>query len=133
MAQAPLPEIDDENRHFWTGGAQGELQFLHCVHCDYYIHPPAPVCPKCLTRSVEPKAVSGDATVVSFTVNHQPWMPGLEVPYAIVIVELAEQKGLRLTSNVVNCAIDDVRIGMQVHVVFHQVEDVFLPLFEPVK
>ncbi len=53
----------------------------------------------------------------TFTVNHQPWMPGPEPPYVVAIVELPEQDGLRLTTNIVNCAPDDVRIGMPVQVV----------------
>jgi hypothetical protein len=46
-------------------------------------------------------------------------------------VELAEQRGLRLTTNIVNCQLDEVRIGMPVRVVFEQHDDVWLPLFEP--
>ena len=49
----------------------------------------------------------------------------------VAIVELPEQEGLRLTTNLVNCALEDVRIGMPVRVLFEQWEDVWLPLFEP--
>jgi uncharacterized OB-fold protein len=42
-----------------------------------------------------------------------------------------EQPGLRLTTNIVNCAIEEVRIGMRVRVLFEPYEDVWLPLFEP--
>jgi uncharacterized OB-fold protein len=76
--------------------------------------------------------VSGDAVVHTFTVNHQPWQPGVQVPYVVAIVELPEQDGLRLTTNIVGCAPEEVRIGMPVHVTFEQVDDVFLPLFRPV-
>ena len=131
MTSLPLPEITDENRHFWQGGAEGRLQFLHCPECDYYLHPPGPVCPFCHSRELQVKPVSGRATVLSFTLNYQPWLPGLEVPYAIAIVEIEEQKGVRLTTNIVNCEIDDVIIGMPVKVLFEQREDVYLPVFEP--
>ena len=51
----------------------------------------------------------------------------------IAIVELPEQAGLRLTTNLVGVAPDDVRIDMDVRVVFEQHDgDVYLPLFEPV-
>ena len=53
------------------------------------------------------------------------------VPYIIGIVELPEQTGLRLTTNIVNCAIDDVQIGMALRVTFEQQGEFFLPLFEP--
>ena len=127
-----LPRVDDNNRHFWTGGEQGELRFLRCQQCGYWIHPPAPICPQCYSKDVAPEAVSGDAVVHTFTVNHQLWIPGFDPPYVVAIVELPEQEGLRLTTNIVGCEPDEVTIGMPVHVVFEQHEDVWLPLFQPV-
>ena len=41
--------------------------------------------------------------------------------------------GVRLTSNIVGCAPEAVRIGLPVRVVFEPVEDVWLPLFEPLE
>ena len=134
MAEKPfrvLPRVTDLNRHFWTGGAQGKLLFLRCRPCGAYVHPPAPVCPACLSRDVAPAAVSGRATVATFTLNHQPWGPAPDHPYAIAIVEIEEQPGLRLTTNVVNCPAESVRIGMPVRVVFEPYDDVWIPLFEP--
>src|SRR3989449_8457980 len=59
-------------------------------------------------------------------------MPGMEVPYAIGLVELIEQADLRLTTNIVGCAPDAVTIGMPVRVTFRDVSDeIALPLFEP--
>jgi hypothetical protein len=75
--------------------------------------------------------VSGRGTVHSFTINYQPW-DGSPDPWAIILVEFPEQEGLRLTSNMVNCALDDVRIGMHVQVWFEQHDEIFFPLFEPV-
>jgi uncharacterized OB-fold protein len=65
-------------------------------------------------------------------VNHQPWYPGLDPPSVIAIVELPEQEGLRLTTNVVGCPPGEVHIGMQVRVTFERYEDVWLPFFAPV-
>jgi uncharacterized OB-fold protein len=77
---------------------------------------------------LSPAAVSGGGIVYSFTVNYQHWVPDT-YPYVIAIVELDEQPGLRLTSNIVGCALDDVQVGMRVEVTFEPVEDVWLPLF----
>ena len=134
MSDAPfrlLPAVGPENEHFWRGGAEGELRFLRCDACEIYVHPPAPLCPDCLGRDLAPHAVSGRAVVHTFTVNHQPWIPGFDPPYVVAIVALPEQEGLRLTTNIVNCEIDEVEIGMPVRVVFEEHEGVFLPLFEP--
>src|SRR5271166_2481549 len=73
MAESPmrlLPAVTLENQHFWTGGAQGELRFLCCALCKHLIHPPAPVCPECLSRKLEVATVSGRGTVHTYTVNH---------------------------------------------------------------
>ena len=125
-----LPRLDDENTFFWTSGADGKLRFLRCNECGYYLHPPLPQCPRCTSRDLSPSVVTGRGAVHSFTINHQPW-DGSTEPWSIVLVELDEQEGLRLTSNMVNCANENVRIGMPVHVVFQQYEDVFIPVFEP--
>lgn len=76
--------------------------------------------------------VSGRAEVATFTINRQAWQEGLERPFIIAVVEIEEQEGLRLTTNIVNCSIDDVYIGMPVQVVFDHREDVWLPLFMPI-
>ena len=132
-----LPELTDRNRHFWTGGEFGELRLLRCQDCGYYLHPPAGFCPKDRSQNLAVEAVSGRATVASFTVNHQRWVPDLDVPYVIGLVSLPEQPALRLTTNLVNCDPDEVHIGMQVRVLFeHRVDemqgDLWIPLFEPI-
>ena len=129
----PLPQLDELNGFFWKSGADGQLRFLRCEACDYFVHPPSPICPKCLAASLEPKAVSGLATVRSVTVNHQPWGAAAPpVPYAIAIVEMDEQAGLNLTTNLVGVAPNDVCIGARVRVVFEPRGEIYVPLFEPV-
>jgi uncharacterized OB-fold protein len=124
------PVLDDTNRFFWTSGEDGRLRFLRCGACGYWLHPPVPRCPQCGSRDVAPEAVSGLGEVFSYTVNHQSW-DGSDEPYAIVLVALPEQEGLRLTSNLVNCPVDDARVGLGVRVVFEQHDQVWFPLFEP--
>ncbi len=138
MSEPPfriLPRVTDRNRHFWTGGASGRLQFLRCQDDGTYVHPPAPRCPKCRGKHLEVEAVSGQATVLTYSVNFQPWMPGPELPFVLAIVELPEQEGLRLTTNIVNCDPESVEIGMPVRVIFERHDDgeesVYIPLFEP--
>jgi hypothetical protein len=55
----------------------------------------------------------------------------LDPPYVVAIVEIEEQADLRLMTNVVNCDVEKVRVGMPVRVLFEQHEDVWIPLFEP--
>jgi uncharacterized OB-fold protein len=127
-----LPYVNDRNRHFWEGGRDGKLQFLRCEHDGYFVHPPTPRCPICLSKDLKAEAVSGKATLVTYTVNHQAWMPGPELPYVVAIVSIDEQPDVRLTTNLVNCELDDIEIGMPVQVTFENRDDeVWIPLFEP--
>jgi uncharacterized OB-fold protein len=126
-----MPAVVPENEHFWTGGAEGELRILRCQACGHWIHPPAPICPMCLSRELAPEAVSGRAVVHTFTVNWQPWIPTFDPPYVVAIVALPEQEGLRLTTNIVGCEPDEVVIGMEVEVEFLEYDGVWLPLFRP--
>lgn len=126
-----LPALTSENEFFWRSGADGRLRFMRCQACTFFVHPPLPICPRCQSREVRAEPVSGRATVASFTINRQVWEAGLEEPFVVAIVEIDEQPGLRLTTNIVNCPVDAVHIGMPVRVTFDPREDVWLPLFEP--
>jgi uncharacterized OB-fold protein len=129
---AALPELTDLNRFFWTSGADGRLRIQRCGDCALWLHPPGPVCPRCLSRQLAPQEVSGLATVEAVTVNHQTWTPGMEVPYVIARVSLLEDPAVRLTTRIVGTAPEAVAIGQPVKVLFERREDVFLPFFEPV-
>src|SRR6266850_6416609 len=136
MAEArlplPLPALEPETERFWLACREGRLEITRCQACGWYVHPPRPVCPRCLSRDLAWEAVSGRATVASYTVNHQRWMPAMEVPYVIGLVELVEQADLRLTTNLVGCAPEAVHVGMPVRVTFRTAsDDIGLPFFEP--
>jgi uncharacterized OB-fold protein len=137
MADVPfriLPRITNRNEHFWQGGRDGELRFQRCRACGYFLHPPAVLCPKCHSKDIGIEAVSGRAELLTYSVNYQAWMPGLEPPFVLAIVRCVEQDDLRLTTNLVNCDIDAIEIGMPVQVLFepHVEEEVWIPLFEPI-
>lgn len=126
-----LPALTTDTAAFWQGGRIGKLHIHHCAGCGRFFHPPSPVCPACASIDVGPHAVSGRAKVISHTVNHEAWTPGLKVPFVVAIIELDEQEGLRFVTNIVNCPVDAVRAGMPLRVRFEQHEDIWLPLFEP--
>jgi uncharacterized protein len=130
----PTPFIDPDNRAFWTGGGAGDLMLTRCRACGHWIHPAGPVCRSCHSTDVGPERASGRGKVATYTVNFQPWIPGSD-PYLIAWVELAEQDHLILTTNLVGVEAEDVRIGMDVEVVFekHPEEDIWFPLFRPVE
>ena len=126
-----LPELTPETRSYWTGGERHELVLPVCDDCGRAHHPSMVVCPDCRGSRLTPTPVGKGGVVVGVSVNHQPWIPGFDPPYVVAIVELDEQPGLRLTTNIVGCAPDAVHIDMPVKVRFEQWEEVHLPLFEP--
>lgn len=128
----PLPLLTDTNRFFWTAGADDALRFLRCDACRAWAHPPQPACRACGGTELTPQAVSGRATVVGWTVNHQPWHPAFPPPYVIAVVAIDEDPDVRLTTNLVEVDPDAVSIGLEVEVVFQPEDDVWLPLFRPV-
>ena len=127
----PLPLVTDQNRFFWTSGADGRLRMQECESCAALIHPPQPICRYCGERKLGEKVVSGFATLVGFTVNHRFGLPGLPPPYVVAQVALEEDPRVRLTTNAVECDPEDLALGKRMEVVFEQIEDVWLPLFRP--
>jgi len=134
MSRVPraLPRLDAVNRPFWTGGANGELRLMRCADCAVFVHPPRPICPKCLSEHVAPQTVAGTGVIDTFTVNYQKWHPALEVPFVIARVAIDGAPGVYLTTNIVGCPVEDVEIGDRVSVKFLQQGEVYLPLFEKV-
>jgi uncharacterized protein len=91
----------------------GQLLIEYCDDCARWAHPASGQCRDC-GAAVQPKPVSGRGTVFTYTVNHHPYNPEIPTPYVIAIVELAEQEGLRVAANIVDCEPDSVACGMPV-------------------
>ena len=125
------PPLTTRTADFWRSGADGVLRIAHCRACGFYMHPPQPVCRRCHSMDVGFDPVSGRGTVYSFTINRYQWKPGMPPPYVIADVELAEQAGLFVQTNIVGVAVEDVAIGMAVTVEFEQAEEAFIPVFRP--
>jgi uncharacterized OB-fold protein len=128
----PLPQISTAMAPFFEAARRQQLVVQRCCGCGTLRFPARDRCSACLAREAEWVPVSGRGTVFSFAVMHQVYHPGFagEVPYAVVVIELEE--GARLVSNLVDCPVRDVRVGMPVEVVFDDVTpEVTLPKFRP--
>ena len=128
----PLPRIDEESKGYWEACQRRELVVQRCLDCGRLRHYPRALCPACLSERVEWVRCSGRGTVYTFTVTHQNQSPGFRdaLPYVLAYVELEE--GVRLLTNIVECAPEAVRIGMPVAVVFEDATpEVTLPKFKP--
>ena len=127
----PLPALLPWSQWYWTSGEDGILRIQRCDDCGTLVHPPSPTCPTCRSSASSPQEMSGLGTVIGVTVNHQQWLPGFEPPYVIANVALDDDPAVRITCNLVDVAVNDVRIGQEVKVSFEHHDDVWIPVFTP--
>lgn len=126
--QVPEPIVMWDNMGFWEGINKHELVFQKCKQCGTWIHPPRPTCPSCRSFEREWARSSGKGTVYSWVTYLESPHPAFKAPFSVVLVELEE--GLKLISNMVDVAPEEISIGMPVEVVFDEItEGLTLPKF----
>ncbi|MGB8403205.1 MAG: OB-fold domain-containing protein [Mycobacterium sp.] len=125
-----LPTPDDASLPYWTAGADGKLRIAHCASCSQYVHPPQLRCPQC-NSVLDFVAMSGSGVLFTYTVSYQQFHPHVPTPFVIALVELDEQPGLRLVTNIVDSEPDSLYCGMPVQVRFEPHNTVFVPVFAP--
>lgn len=113
------PVVDEDGAPFWEYARAGELRVQACAEpeCARLRFPPRPCCPHCRSFASEWRPVSGRGRIWSYVVAHPPLLPEYEAlaPYAVVVVELAEDPRIRLVGNLVG---GRPRVGAAVEVVF---------------
>ena len=117
-----LPSLDALNRDFFTAGV---LTLQQCKRCKHIQHPPDDVCETCQSFELGGFVSVGNGRIESVAVVTQAIHPLLadRVPYAIVLVSVADAPGILLAGNVVGKEPDAVRIGDRVRVVFEDATD----------
>lgn len=131
----PIPVPDADSKPFWEFCKKHELRIQKCTECGTYRWQPSPICHKCNSWNFEWAKMSGKGTVYSWIVIHQSNMPGFdgEVPYAGVLIALAEQSDCRMLSNIVECDPHAIYDAMPVEVVFEDITpEISLPKWRPV-
>ena len=129
----PLPDPDATSAVYWKSAADGELRVQHCPACDLYQHYPRALCTEC-GSTPQWRTHSGRGEVHTFTVIRQYGMPPFrdELPYVVAMIELEGTGGLRVMSNVTDCAPETVEIGMAVEAYAVLAEDgIGIPYFRP--
>ncbi len=130
--EKPLPRPTEDSARYWEAAQRHELRMQQCRDCGHVRFPPAVLCARCSSENAEWVQLSGRGTVFSWIVVHQSQHPAFnaDTPYNVTIVELEE--GPRMHTNLVDCANEQIHIGMPVEVVFERVNDeVVLPKFRP--
>ena len=128
----PRPANAELSKPFWDATKKHEVVLPRCNKCSNTFFYPRETCPNCLSNDLDWSKASGRGRVHTFTIVEQPVHRGFmeDVPHVYAIIQLDE--GVRLPSNVVDCAVDDVYIDMPVVAVFDDVTpDVTLVKFKP--
>lgn len=140
IAKRPPPEFftlvtDQWTSPFWEAAARHELALPRCAACGQFRMPPTPFCPACHSQRIDWTRLAGRGTVYSYTVVSRAILPGMEasIPYVPAVIELEGAGGARLISNVVDVAIDRIRVGAAVAVVWDEVGGVTVPRFTLVR
>ncbi|MGV0719955.1 OB-fold domain-containing protein [Mycolicibacterium elephantis] len=89
----PLPDADSEG--YWHATRAGVLAICRCQACHLWMHPPLERCRRC-GGETSFEEVSRIGRVHSWIRVDRASVPGFEVPYYIVIVDLVEQPGVRI-------------------------------------
>ena len=129
----PRPAPSPTTEAFWAATADHRFLLQRCQACGSAQFYPKATCTTCGSAALDWEAASGQGTLHTFTVARRPTHPAFEgaEPYVVAIVELAE--GPRVTGDLVDCPIDDVRIGMAVELVWDELgaDGIRLPLWHP--
>jgi uncharacterized OB-fold protein len=132
----PLPVPDESSAPYWEAAARHILTVARCGQCGFLVLPPDVVCTAC--GSTAPAytfvPVSGAGAVRSWTVVRQSFLPGFDVPFVLVDVELDEQDGLRVIGRLLDATAVDLALGMRVRVAFEDLAPgTAVPAFELVR
>ena len=118
----PLPRPDRDSAPYWDYLAGHELRAQRCAECGEYRWPAREVCGECSCLEYEWALLSGQGTLLSWTVVHHQTAPGFkeEIPYNVGIVQLDESPELVLVGNVL-AENDSLRGGLRVQAGFDDV------------
>lgn len=127
----PPPNPPLEAVPFWEWCKKRELRFQQCANCGRCRHHPAPYCRFCLSPECVWVPAPDEAELFSYTVVHNAVSEELRpfVPYNIAIVAFPSLN-VRLISNVIDLAPEELRIGMPLRLTWQECSDgTPLPLF----
>ena len=127
--------IDHDTKHLYRGWLEERLLINRCDDCARFHHPPKPICPSCWSSSLTPTEVSGRGVIHLTILLHQgPPAPDVDYakgPHPVVSVDLEEQEALRFTSTVIDCPLEEVRIGLPVELAWIDRFGTPFPVFRP--
>jgi len=95
-----------------------------CGTCERVFFPPRESCPYCRRKSIgniKELKLTGKGEVVTYTIIHiGPEDFEEQTPYPIAIIKLDE--GPQITAQIVDCPLEEVKIGMKVENTFRKIQ-----------
>lgn len=125
-----VPVTDDrDSAGFWEAARRGELAVQVCEPAGHVLHLPRGYCHHCDSFAVRWSVVRGRGTVHTWTTVEHAVDPAFPVPYTLVLVELDDESGVRLVTDLPGRP--DLRVGDAMIVRFDEVAPgVVLPRWE---
>lgn len=127
----PCPDSRGAGKKYWSSGRNATLSIPLCTTCNKAHWYPRLYCPHCGANTLKWINCSGKGEIHTFTVVRQSAHRYFKskVPYILAMVALEE--GPLLMSNVIDCSVDEVAIGLPVKVTFEDAGDnLSIPLFK---
>lgn len=114
--------IDHDNKYYYEGLLNRKLILNRCNDCGtWHAEPLRAICGNCLSWNICHEPVTGQGVVYMLTLLHQgPVVQGVtyDPPLPLAVVELDEQKGLRVSGKLVGIPADLSTIGKRVRLVW---------------
>ena len=120
MSQLPTPSpaVTSATEKFWAATADGRFILQLCSTCDLVIWFPRRHCPSCWTENLSTFDAVGTGVIYSYTVIRKGTGDYAgAAPFVVAYVELAE--GPRIMTNIIDCDVERLSVGMPVEMVFH--------------
>lgn len=107
-------------RHWREIPQRYRFEAAYCPDCKRSFLPPRLVCPDCGRKELEPKRLKNHGKIITYTVIRvPPKTHELTTPYPVAIIETDD--GARLTCQICDAEIEDLKIGQEVEIVFREV------------
>ena len=109
--------------NYWRAMPQRyRYEAAKCKNCGKIFFPPRLICDQCKSREFEKITLKKQGKVVTFAVIRvAPSQFVDQAPYPIAIVEIED--GVRICTQIADCEIDDIKIGMPVKLEFRKVSE----------
>lgn len=128
-----FPATSEVGRRFWTACSERRFSLPRCTGCGRLRWYLLPSCPHCYEAGYDWPALSGAATLFTYTVVRRSFHPQFDgqIPYVPAYVTPVEDPAVRFVTRIVDCDLDRLQIGMPMHVAFTAVDGVLMPYFKP--